>query len=119
MARIAVFFKLSENGLSALTAMTRGEVPKWGVANQWHTFVAGMISSNLVLVWDLCGYRMVSSRNSAKIGQSGGLDSLKTQMNMAIGIRCMYAVAIWCLQRFPVAVRHIVDWLKIPSKNTD
>ena len=31
----------------------------------------------------------------------GGLDSLKTQMNMAIGIRCLYAIAIWCLQRFP------------------
>jgi hypothetical protein len=101
LARIAVLFKISENGLSAVTALLNGVTPKWGVASQWHTFVAGMISSNLVLVWDLFGYRMVSGAASAKIGQSGGLDSLKTQMNMAIGIRCLYAIAIWCLQRFP------------------
>ena len=101
LARIAVLFKLSENGLSALTALARGAVPEWGVANQWHTFLAGMISSNLVFVWDVFHYRMVSTSTSAKIGQSGGLDSLKTQMNMAIGIRCMYAVAIWCVKNFP------------------
>ena len=51
-----------------------------GVASQWHTFLAGMISSNLVFVWDVFNYRMVSSSTSAKIGQSGGLDSLKTQI---------------------------------------
>ena len=42
-----------------------------GRASQWHTFLAGMISSNLVFVWDVFHYRMVSTSTSAKIGQSG------------------------------------------------
>ena len=29
LARIAVLFKISENGLSALTALARGAVPEW------------------------------------------------------------------------------------------
>jgi hypothetical protein len=92
LARICVLYKLSEKGLGRFGSLVSG-APLTKEPKEWHTFIAGMIASNLVFNYDV--FPVNVRRGRARPGQT---DSLKTQMNMGIGIRCMYAVCIYLVR---------------------
>lgn len=73
IARIAVIFKLTERAL-AMASNKRGPLP-------WHTFIAGAFA----------GY-MVMARDKS-------YSTMKKQINMAIGIRTIYALAAYAVRK--------------------
>ena len=73
IARISVLFKLSELFLARLSGKRSPE--------EWHTFVAGAFAGYIVMARD---------RSYAK---------LKKQINMAIGIRTLYAFGSYCVRK--------------------
>ena len=73
IARISVIFKLTERAL----AMTEGvKSPR-----EWHSFVAGALAGYLIMARD------------------NGYKSMKKQINMAIGIRTIYAITSYLLRK--------------------
>lgn len=72
IARISVLFKLAERFLSRLNGKKSPE--------EWHTFVAGAFAGYIVMAHD---------RSYAR---------LKKQINMAIGIRTIYALGAYCVR---------------------
>ena len=70
IARISFLFKLIEKTLLNLT----------GTARPWHSFVAGCAAGYLIMV-----------RDTREV-------SLKTQINMAIGVRTLYALASYLVR---------------------
>ena len=91
LARICLLYKLSAKGLDELAAIC--SPGKTLHTSELHTFIAGMVASNLVFVHDFLPLNL-----RGRAARSSDLDSLKTQMNMGIGIRCMYAVMIYLVR---------------------
>ena len=83
IARIAVLFKLGERTLARMfpRALQRsGSITARALPAEWHTFLAGALAGYAV---------MVGEKANA---------SLKRQINMAIGIRTLYALAAYALR---------------------
>lgn len=72
IARISFLFKLSEWGLMKLSATDK--------PSQWHTLLAGALAGYAVMVRD------------------GSQATLKRQINMAIGVRTLYAIAAYLVR---------------------
>lgn len=73
IARIAIVFKLCERGLATL-ANEKNPKP-------WHSFFAGALAGYLVMARDK------------------SYASMKKQINMAIGIRTIYAISAYCVRK--------------------